>query len=81
VADSTLIFLSGVCTVCTKERERTITSRGITHTGWRYKDPPGYKTKGDERRSIQQWRTTLVVNLFGDSEAQQPRRAARKRAS
>ena len=63
-ANSTLARLESQCTECTTLRTRFVTRRGLVYGRPRYEYPDGYKTRGEEKHTISEWRNMLVANLF-----------------
>ena len=62
-----MIGIPSHCTNCTKDKVRWITRSGESIT--RYIDPEGYAKHGDDVRSVRQYRSEYVENLFEAFEA------------
>lgn len=58
------IGLQSQCSVCTTWRTKWITRSGEVAT--RYEHPDGYSQTGEDRLSLQEWRSTFVTSLWDD---------------
>lgn len=59
-----MVGIPSTCTECGKERMRWVSRSGESFI--RYRDPDGYETHGDDRRSMTEWRRLFVGKIFDD---------------